>query len=176
MARLYLLIDGYNLMHAVGPVGGRRGKSQLSQNRAEFLRRLNKKLNADLHADTVVVFDGANDSGPIPSASTAGVVVHFAGLKADADSEIERLLASHSAPKQVLVVSSDHRLHKAARRRRAFAIDSDVFWDLLEDSDESHFSDRIDQFRQRRHGSIDDKPEFDEPIDLPDDFLDFDSR
>ncbi len=176
MARLYLLIDGYNLMHAVGPAGGRKGKTQLYQNRNEFLRRLNSKLNSDLHADTIIVFDGANDSGPIPPAATAGVAVHFAGLKADADSEIERLLASHSAPKQVLVVSSDHRLHKAARRRRALAIDSDVFWDLLEDPDHTELSNRLDQFRQRRHGSLDDKPEFDEPIDLPDDFLDFDSR
>jgi hypothetical protein len=34
----------------------------------------------------------------------------------------------------VLVVSSDHRLHKAARRRGATAVDSDAFLDQLEDN------------------------------------------
>ncbi|HVA16906.1 MAG TPA: hypothetical protein VMV59_04235, partial [Candidatus Dormibacteraeota bacterium] len=32
------------------------------------------------------------------------------------------------APRQLLVVSSDHRLHRAARRRRAQAIDSDRWY------------------------------------------------
>ncbi len=36
----------------------------------------------------------------------------------DADERIEKLIAAHSAPKNLTVVSSDHRIRQAATRRR----------------------------------------------------------
>ena len=50
----------------------------------------------------------------------------------DADSLIEELIQKNSTPKNLTVVSSDHRLHRAALRRKATPIDSDVWFDELE--------------------------------------------
>jgi hypothetical protein len=58
--------------------------------------------------------------------------VEFAPPGKEADDVIEDLIAGHSAPKRLLVVSSDHRLHKAARRRKAKVRDSDKFLDACE--------------------------------------------
>ncbi len=61
-----------------------------------------------------------------------GLSVRFAPRETDADSVIEDLIKSDSAPRRLTVVSSDHRLQRAAHRRKATAIDSDVwFADLL---------------------------------------------
>ena len=62
----------------------------------------------------------------------AQMTVVFAPKGTDADGEIERMLRQHSVPKRVVVVSSDHRLHKAASRRRARCVDSEEFWQILE--------------------------------------------
>ena len=57
-----------------------------------------------------------------------GLKVRFASRYPDADSLIEELILADSAPRRLMVVSSDHRLQKAARRRRARAVDSDVWY------------------------------------------------
>jgi hypothetical protein len=41
---------------------------------------------------------------------------------------IEDLIAAHHAPRSLVVVSSDHRIQRAARRRRAKAVDSDRWY------------------------------------------------
>lgn len=175
MARLYLLIDGYNLLHAVGPTKNRRA-GDTERNRYQLLQQLYERLNPALHGDTIVVFDGIEDEKRPQSRTMGSISIRFAGTASDADSEIERLLASHSSPKQVLIVSSDHRLHKAARRRRATAIDSDAFWDLIEDSDANELQSSIDLLRNRTRALDTSKPDDPHEIELPDDFLDFDSR
>lgn len=53
--------------------------------------------------------------------------VIYAGPGRDADALIERLIEAESAPRRMSVVSSDRRLQKAARRRRAKVIPSDDF-------------------------------------------------
>ena len=126
MARLYLLIDGYNLLHAVGSTKNRRA-GDTERNRHQLLHSLTQRLNPVLHSDTTVVFDGIEDENRPQSRSYGAITVRFAGTGSDADSEIERLLAGHSSPKQVLIVSSDHRLHKAAARKKATCIDSEDF-------------------------------------------------
>lgn len=176
MARLYLLIDGYNLMHADGLGSRRKGKSQSERNRAEFLKRLLRKLNPELHADTVIVFDGTVDARLLVPSLSSGIAIRFAGPQSDADTEIEKLLATHSSPKQVLIVSSDHRLHKAAARRRATAIDSDVFWELIEDFDAEEWPAEFHQLKSSRADDDEARRADLQEIDLPQDFLDFDGR
>jgi hypothetical protein len=51
--------------------------------------------------------------------------VRFARDYPTADDLIEELITANHTPRQLTVVSSDHRLHRAARRRRAIARDSD---------------------------------------------------
>lgn len=45
----------------------------------------------------------------------------------DADARIEKLIAAHSAPKTLTVVSSDNRIRQAATRRKARVLTADLF-------------------------------------------------
>jgi hypothetical protein len=59
------------------------------------------------------------------------MTVHYATEYGSADALIELLISKHSSPRRLTVVSSDHRLHRAARRRRATAVDSDIWYAAL---------------------------------------------
>ena len=41
---------------------------------------------------------------------------------------LEDLIQAHTSPRRLTVVSSDHRVQRAARRRRARAVDSEVWY------------------------------------------------
>lgn len=150
MARNFLIIDGYNLMHAAGLGRTRYGPGDLKRCRSRLLKQLENSLAESALADTIVVFDGASVSpSDTETSSTSAMKVRYSPTGSDADTEIERLLRNHSSPRQVIIVSSDHRLHKAARARRALAMDSEDFWRLLHSGSEpwsaraqSHSADR----------------------------------
>ena len=55
------------------------------------------------------------------------MTIRFAPRDSDADTLIEELIRADTSPKRLTVVSSDHRIQNAARRRRAQPIDSDVW-------------------------------------------------
>ena len=78
---------------------------------------------------TTVVFD-AHDAprGCREVLEHRGITVRFAAQYEEADDLIEELIDADSAPRRLVVVSSDHRLQRAARRRRAKAVDSDVWY------------------------------------------------
>lgn len=133
MAQSFLLIDGYNLMHAAGMVRRRYGPGGLERARRRFLRFLANRLQPGERLRTTVVFDGTEGPSDAPHmADFDGIDVQFSESGHDADSVIEFLIAHHSAPRQLRVVSSDHRLQHAARRRRAQSVDSETFVDELE--------------------------------------------
>jgi predicted RNA-binding protein with PIN domain len=52
------------------------------------------------------------------------MTIHFAPRHSDADEMIEELLEQHRSPKSLVVVSSDHRVQRAARHRGATFVDS----------------------------------------------------
>ena len=132
MARLFLMIDGYNLMHAVGLARQSYGPGDLEIRRNRLLQQLAARLNPPTIDRTTIVFDAfAADGDSDRHQSVHGLSVVFAPCGTDADSEIERLIASHPAPRQLVVISSDQRLHRAARRRRAQAVNSSDFWNSL---------------------------------------------
>ena len=131
MARLYLVIDGYNLMHAAGLGRSEYGPGELERNRQRLLSRVSGVIDEQVAADALVVFDAhlavpraSNEDQPLPRSPLA---VRFSRDGRDADAEIELILETHSSPRQILIVSSDHRLHKAAARRKAECIDSEDF-------------------------------------------------
>ena len=125
-----LLIDGYNLLHAAGLARRSYGPGDLQRCRRELLRLIAGQLNDEQRRRTTFVFDAKD---PPPDADHHGahaeMVVFYAHEYEEADDLIERIIAGHSAPKQLIVVSSDHRLHKAARRRKSTPLDSDAFLD-----------------------------------------------
>ncbi len=133
MARQFLIIDGYNLMHAAGIGRKRYGPGDLERCRNRLLNQLATRLSKAAASDTIVVFDAHEaEVREVTQQFLLPFRVRFSTDGRDADSEIELLLASHSSPKQVLIISSDHRLHKSARRRRASCVDSEEFWNQLE--------------------------------------------
>ncbi len=128
-----VLIDGYNLLHAAGLAKKKYGPGELERRRARLLARLKELVDPAMLPRTTVVFDARINPPPVRPEPPAGpMTVLFAPADREADDVVEELLAKHSSPRQVLVVSSDHRLHKAARRRGATPIDSDAFLDQLE--------------------------------------------
>jgi len=121
-----LLIDGYNLLHASGILPRGIGPTTLQRSREALLNFLAESLAPAVIGRTTVVFDaGTSASGRVRSAEHRGIQVRFSAGKADADDLIEELIRADSAPRRLTVVSSDHRIQRAAQRRRAAAIDSD---------------------------------------------------
>ncbi len=111
------LIDGYNLLHAMGVLRGRVGPQGLEKARLRLLGLLAGSFGKDA-ATVTVVFDAA--AAPPDAASEQdyqGIHVRFAVHQEQADDLIEDLIRQDSAPRQLTVVSDDHRLQQAARRR-----------------------------------------------------------
>lgn len=128
------IVDAYNLIFQCGLAGRSRDSMALERARQRLLSTIRQHTDDDSRAGIIVVFDARQT--PIKEVQRIyredGMIVAFAEGFADADSMIEQLIQSHSAPKSLTIVSSDHRLHKSASRRKAQAVDSDVWWDWLE--------------------------------------------
>ncbi len=124
-----LLIDGYNLLNATGIPSRGKGPGNLERARQALLNTLVESLPAEELSRTIVVFDGSESPwGVAKQQNHRGMTVMFASKDEDADTVIERLIVADSAPKRLTVVSSDHRLQRAANRRKAIAVDSDVWF------------------------------------------------
>jgi hypothetical protein len=113
-----VLIDGYNLLHAVWPAEARQLRARARPRfRQRLIERLRKRANSD-RGELTVVFDSTRS----PSENSAepvedGVTVRYAAGYPSADELIEELIRSDSVPAQLMVVSDDRRLQDAARRR-----------------------------------------------------------
>ena len=124
-----LLIDGYNLLSAVGIISRGVGPGSLERARLALLNFLAESLDPAEIPRTTVVFDAADPPPGLPrTVSHRGLTVRFASQYDDADALIEELIRLDSAPRRLTVVSSDHRLQRAARRRKARFVDSDVWY------------------------------------------------
>jgi predicted RNA-binding protein with PIN domain len=128
------IIDGYNLLHAMGAIKGKLGPGGLEQARTRLLGLLTGSFRDKASAVTVV-FDA---SGAPPGAEATQhhgpLTVRFAVGVEQADDLIEDLIRHHSSPKTLIVVSDDHRLQIAARHRGAAAWDTATFLTSLEDN------------------------------------------
>jgi predicted RNA-binding protein with PIN domain len=121
-----ILIDGYNLLHGAGIVVETSGPYSLEKSRQALLKFLIATLDQRDLENTTVVFDARNAPPGLPrSYSQSGITILFADRNEDADTLIARLVQHSSAPKKLLVVSSDHYVQRAARRRKAQFCDSD---------------------------------------------------
>jgi uncharacterized protein len=127
------LIDGYNVMHAGGRLGPKLGREGFRRARRRFLDELSDALGPIIAAETTVVFDASVPPGDFPpDSSYRGLSVLFALGDESADARIEQLIAAHSKPKALSVVSSDNRIRLAASRRRARALTADAFWQMID--------------------------------------------
>jgi hypothetical protein len=122
------LIDGYNLMHAVGYAHRAMSAGELARGRTRLLDWI-----ADLRGgrpDAVTVVFDAVGGRASPDSAHRGVLVRYAHRQT-ADDAIERLVAAEKHPRQLAVVSNDGRIQDAARRRRCAVYSCDAFVDWL---------------------------------------------
>jgi uncharacterized protein len=127
-----LLIDGYNLLNVTGIFGEDGPGTALHRTRMAFLNFLAESFTKRERNATTIVFDAAAAPPGLPSTlAHDGMTIHFARRQSDADEMIEELLEDWKAPKSLLVVSSDHRVQRAARHCGARFVDSEVWYSEL---------------------------------------------
>ncbi len=122
------LIDGYNLMHARGLMDRKFGPEGFRKVRHRFLIELAAALDPAEAHETTVVFDAFKPPHDRPERlKLKGIEVVFAVGDENADARIEKMIAAHSSPKSLTVVSTDHRVRQAAARRKAKVVLSDDY-------------------------------------------------
>ena len=127
-----LLIDGYNLLHGTDLFGTGRMAGTLEGARNALVQFVLSNLDAAALDHTTIVFDAKDAPPGLPrEKKERGLTIRF---YADADELLEELIRAEPAPRRLTVVSSDHRVQRAAKRRRAKAIDSDRWWAELCDA------------------------------------------
>lgn len=117
------IIDGNNLLHSIhkedldsGPISD----VGLCRIIGRYLKLTGWKGE--------VIFDGTGPRDKSGFDNISNLEVFFAGLGTDTDAVIEDKINASSAPKRLTIVSSDRRLRKAARARKAASIKSEMFW------------------------------------------------
>lgn len=129
---LAFLIDGYNLIHALGLVRKKIAPKELESARRRLLDFLHERLEP-LSGDITVVFDAKRKPRHVAAESYDGrILIRCAGRHQEADDVIEELLAHHAAPGRLVIVSEDRRLREAAARRRAHSWSAQELLDHLE--------------------------------------------
>jgi uncharacterized protein len=120
------LIDGYNLWWNTGEFGPDNDDGTLQGARDSLTHWLVTTLPTNLRKKTVIVFDAKN---PPPNRrflfDHSGLTIHFAVGYPDADTLMEEYILIHHAPRNLTVVTSDHRIQRAAKRKRATTTDAD---------------------------------------------------
>jgi uncharacterized protein len=169
------VVDGYNLLFQLGLLEQRQRAGALAQARRRLLDFIRAAFPAG-NADVTVVFDSARGGGrqgrgkgPAASQEYEGLHIRYASGGDLADDVIERLIAQSPSPAHLVVISSDHRIQTAARRRGASPWSCDEFLDRTEAAARPPrpvSPDRPPPTRDEvRHwleefGDIDDDPEF----------------
>ena len=161
------VIDGYNLIFQCGLEGRSRNPLAIERARKRLISTLRNRLSVKDRKQIAIIFDA--QSLPIKEDDTVSIqeamTIVYALEYDDADSMIEEIIRNHSAPKQLTIVSSDHRIQKAALRRKASPIDSDVWFDQVEQTAVPAANANVDQAATAQ-------PESEK--DLPDAFGDID--
>ncbi|TWT98310.1 NYN domain-containing protein [Stieleria varia] len=157
-----LLIDGYNVIAPVARPGRQSRWVSASEpdplwlhrERMLLIQRLADALPKSVHAKTCVVFDARN---PPPDRSDSfterGISIRFAVDHPEADDLLEEIIRAHHSPKRLMVVSSDHRVQSAAKRRGAQTCDSQQWLDDLLDG-KVRLAIKIPRSKQERAGDL----------------------
>jgi predicted RNA-binding protein with PIN domain len=121
---MHLIIDGYNLLGALGRVHGSKGQhSEMA--RESLLQDLTAYRHRKGHPMTVV-FDGWRQGHPVEHREhRAGVQIIYSRRGETADQVIQRLAREYGA--DCAIVSSDHEIVNAARSQGAFVLGAREF-------------------------------------------------
>ena len=151
--KVILLIDGYNVIAPVAPPGRGGDSRWLERERRLLLDRLGKYLPEPVRKLTCVVFDAATTPvGVADEYVDFGLLVRFAVGYSEADDLIEELIMASASPKRLTVVSSDHRIQTAARKRSATVYESEDWLENLIQGRVRLAPRVLDSIEQRRAG------------------------
>ena len=117
------IIDGHNLLHTIIKVDETAESITdigLCRIISHYLRITGQKGE--------LIYDGTGPRDKDSFDNISHLEVSFAGIGTDADTVIEDKIKANTAPRRLRIVSSDRRLRKAARARKASAIKSEEFW------------------------------------------------
>ncbi len=131
------IIDGHNLLHSIQKTDACRDVAQARLEGSESISDVQLcwivgRYLKQIGQSGAIIFDGTGprDKGGFDNISN--LEVFFAGLGTDADTVIENKIGANTAPKRLTIVSSDRRLRKAARARKAISVKSEVFWNSVQ--------------------------------------------
>ena len=122
-----VIIDGTNLLWTIRDAG----EALQVTNEEELCQMLDGYLITS-GQDGVIVFDGAGPADRTAFAALHRLDVVFAGFNRDADTVIEGKVLTDSAPKRLIIVSSDHRLRDQAADHKAAVLRSEEFWEKVQ--------------------------------------------
>ncbi len=120
-------IDGHNLLHSVqkdDPDSGPISDVRLCHIIGSYLRLTGQSGE--------IIFDGIGPPDKSGFEDISNLEVFFSGSGTDTDTVIEDKISVNTAPRRLKIVSSDRRLRKAARARKATSIKSEVFWNNMQ--------------------------------------------
>ena len=147
------IVDGYNLIFSCGWEGKTTGSMALEKARHRLIVELSALVPPDSRSQIKIIFDAKTT--PIKATTRRvtqnGFEILFADQFDEADSLIEDLIRHHSAPKSLTVVSDDHRLQTAAKRKKAKPIGCEDWLAALERGD-SATNQRTGSVRPRSGG------------------------
>ena len=130
------IIDGYNLIFHCGFNGPQSTPVAIQRSRSRLLDFLKEKLTSEQRRETTVVFDAKR----LPAGEASLDSIHqemriiFSAGYDNADALIMELIRQHSHPKNLVVVSNDHEIQVAGKRRKAITIDCEKWLQVLESS------------------------------------------
>jgi len=138
------IIDGCNLLWSIQETGHRipdssvRERASLSEadeepgpiGEVQLCRMIGGYLKL-IGESGKIIFDGVGPRDKSAFDNITDVEVLFAGPGRDADTVIEDKIQANTAPRRLVIVSSDRRLRRAARTREAAAVKSEDFWKRL---------------------------------------------
>ncbi len=115
------IIDGYNLIHALGMIKTNLAPGELETSRRTLLAFLLGAFGGDAPRVTIV-FDAKDAPRDRPrQQGYQGLHIHFAPKGQSADDWIETLIANEMEPAGLVVVSNDMRIQNAAMKGKARA-------------------------------------------------------
>lgn len=117
-----VLIDGYNLLRSIQKIDSFESLDEAALCRilSEFLGRSRDRGQ--------IIFDGIGPPDKTELGGIRKIEVFFSGEHRDADTIIIEKIQSNTAPRSLIVVSSDRQLRDAAKHRKATSLTSDEFW------------------------------------------------
>ena len=123
-----IVVDGFNLKHYIC---GCEDQNNSPITDVELCELLDKYLVA-IRDQGEIVFDGIGPPDKSVFKRYRNLELIFSGADLEADDVIEYKIHKTSAAKNLIVVSSDRRIIRAAGEKKAIAVKCDQFWDHLQ--------------------------------------------